>query len=113
MGHIARLLARFGLPHTDPGEQITFYMRENGNLKFTSPRSVLVQADANVNAQDSEGNTSAFSTYSPDTFRFLAGHGADLTIRNHAGQTATENPQRYAAEWASLYAEVLAVGAGK
>jgi hypothetical protein len=70
--------------------------------------AVLVQAGANVNAQDFDGNTPAFSTYAPDTFRFLAAHGADLIIRNHAGQTATENPHRYAPEWAPVYAEVRA-----
>ncbi len=75
--------------------------------------AVLVEAGANVNAQDSEGNTPAFSTYSPDTFRFLVAHGADLTIRNHAGQAATENPQRSALEWAPVYAEVRAVRASQ
>lgn len=75
--------------------------------------AVLVQAGANVNAQDSEGNTPAFSTYAPDTFRFLAAHGADLMIRNHAGQTAMENPRRYAPEWAPVYAEVRAGRANK
>ncbi|AXC16431.1 IncW-like replication protein (plasmid) [Acidisarcina polymorpha] len=32
MGHIARLLAQFGLPHSNPGEGITSYKRENGDL---------------------------------------------------------------------------------
>ena len=75
--------------------------------------ALLVQAGADTNAQDLDGNTPAFSTYEPGIFRFLAGHGADLTIRNHAGQTAVENPQRYAPEWALVYGEVREAQAGK
>ena len=75
--------------------------------------TVLVQAGADVNAQDLDGDTPAFSTYDPGTFRFLALHGADLTIRNHAGQTAMENPHRSAPEWAPVYAEVRVAQVGK
>lgn len=34
MGHIARLLAQFGLPHSDPGPSQAPYKRENGDLIF-------------------------------------------------------------------------------
>ncbi len=34
MGHIARLLAQFGLPHSDPGPDTSVYSRENGDLSF-------------------------------------------------------------------------------
>jgi hypothetical protein len=34
MGHIARLLAQFGLPHTDPGQGTNPYERTNGDLTF-------------------------------------------------------------------------------
>jgi ankyrin repeat protein len=50
----------------------------------------LLKLGADVNARNHEGETPIFTTYDDDAVARYLAHGADLTIRNNKGQTVVE-----------------------
>ena len=57
---------------------------------LTDVEEELLKLGADVNARNKDGETPIFTTVDDDAIPLFIGHGADLTIRNNKGETVVE-----------------------
>jgi ankyrin repeat protein len=57
---------------------------------LTDVETELLKLGADVNARNNDGETPIFTTVDDDAIPLFIAHGADLTIRNNKGQTVFE-----------------------